>query len=66
MARPIYQHELTDPDFLWLINSFRESRSGYLMIESSCLPVVLLEYTEQATVLDERQISEDSTDSFPE
>lgn len=42
MARAIYQHELTDPDFSWLINNFRENRGNVLVVESSCLPVVLI------------------------
>jgi hypothetical protein len=42
MARPIYPHELADPDFQWLIATFRERRSVAYTVEESCLPVILL------------------------
>jgi hypothetical protein len=42
MARAIYQHELSDPDFSWLINNFRETHPNVLVVESSCLPVILV------------------------
>ena len=42
MARAIFPHELSDPDFSWLINSFRESNPGYVLFESSNLPLILL------------------------
>ncbi len=42
MARPIYPHELADADFSWLMNSFRENNPHCAVVESSCLPVVLI------------------------
>ena len=42
MGRPVYPHELGDADFAWLINSFREKNAHCAIVESSCLPVVLL------------------------
>ena len=42
MGRPMYPHELSDPDFSWLINSFRENNPNCTVIESSCLPIVLI------------------------
>lgn len=42
MGRPIYAYELADPDFAWLLNSFRESHPSCLSVESNALPVVLL------------------------
>ena len=42
MGRPIYAYELADPDFAWLLNSFRESHPSCISVESNALPVVLL------------------------
>ena len=42
MGRPIFSYELTDPDFAWLLDSYRESHPDSLILESPCLPVVLL------------------------
>ena len=42
MARPIYPHELADADFSWLMNSFRENNPHCAVVESSCLPVILI------------------------
>lgn len=44
MVRPIYAHEMCDPDFSWLINTFRENNPDYMAVESSCLPVVLINF----------------------
>lgn len=45
MGRPLYPYELGDPDFSWLLSSFQENNPGWVMIESTCLPVVLLQST---------------------
>lgn len=42
MARPIYPHELSDPDFQWLFNSYRESRGQVAVVDMSCLPLVMV------------------------
>lgn len=42
MARPIYPHELSDPDFQWLLNSYRESRGQVAVVDMSCLPLVMV------------------------
>ena len=42
MGRPIYVYELSDPDFSWLLTTFKESNPGYIAVESSGLPVVLV------------------------
>lgn len=44
MVRPIYAHEMCDPDFSWLINTFRENNPEYVPVESSCLPVILINF----------------------
>ena len=42
MGRPVYPHELADSDFSWLINSYRENNPQAVLIESSCLPLILI------------------------
>lgn len=42
MARPVYPHELSDPDFSWLLSSYRESHPELFVVESTCLPVTLV------------------------
>ncbi len=42
MARPIYSHEVLDADFQWLIQHYCEKNPGSFMIDSTCLPVVLV------------------------
>ena len=45
MGRPLYPYELGDPDFSWLLSSFQENNPGWIMVESTCLPVVLVPST---------------------
>ena len=42
MARAVYQHELQDQDFSWLLQRFQESNPEYVLVESAILPVVLV------------------------
>lgn len=42
MARPIYSHEVLDPDFQWLINSCIQSNPNAILIDQSCVPIVML------------------------
>ena len=48
MVRPIYAHEMCDPDFSWLLSTFRESHPEYFAVESTCLPVVLINFAPPA------------------
>ena len=45
MARPVYPYELSDPDFVWLIETFLEARSDFVTLQESCLPVILFQRT---------------------
>jgi len=45
MVRPIYAHEMCDPDFSWLISTFRDNNPDYMTVESTCLPVVLINFS---------------------
>jgi hypothetical protein len=42
MARAVYQHELQDQDFSWLLQRFQESNPEYVLVESAILPVILV------------------------
>ena len=46
MGRPIYQYEMADADFSWLLNSFQEANPHYVLVDSSCLPLVLIKLSE--------------------
>ena len=48
MCRPIYPYELGDPDFSWLLATFQESHPNYILIDSSCLPLILVEVKPKA------------------
>lgn len=66
MARPLYPHELGDPDFFWLISSFREKNPTYVLLEIPSLPVVLIseERQEQSSLeLLARDIEDKTTES---
>lgn len=55
MARPIYAHEVTDPDFQWLLNSYAETNPHTALVDQSCLPIVLvlIDKNSQAQTLQE-------------
>lgn len=42
MGRPIYPHEVSDPDFAWLLSSFQESNPQYVLVELTNLPLVFV------------------------
>lgn len=42
VARAIFPHELQDPDFAWLIDSFRESNPDVFLVEGPCIPVTFV------------------------
>jgi len=42
MARAVLPHELDDPDFAWLINTYRENHPQHLCIEIPSQPVVFI------------------------
>ncbi len=47
MARAVYQHELQDQDFSWLVQRFQETYPEYVIVESSVLPIVLFRVGER-------------------
>lgn len=42
MGRPIYPHELKDPDFSWLISNYTEKNPRSILVDRSLTPIVLL------------------------
>lgn len=46
MGRAVYSYELDDPDFSWLISKFREEHPNYSLVDSSTLPLTLIESVE--------------------
>ncbi len=43
MGRPVYPHEMCDPDFAWLISNYKEQHSEFVAVESTFLPIVLIQ-----------------------
>lgn len=70
MARPVYAHELSDPDFAWLITTYSEEHPGVLVIENPGMPVMLLNIGElspenfvaqdAATIPEDESVSEET------
>lgn len=42
MARAVFPHEIIDPDFQWLLNTYCETHPNTIRVENSCLPVVIV------------------------
>lgn len=42
MDRAVYQYELSDPDFAWLLRTFQESNPDYYFAASPYQPVTLI------------------------
>lgn len=42
MDRAVLPYELEDPDFAWLINSYRESHPDCITVEDPTLPTVII------------------------
>jgi hypothetical protein len=51
MARPVYPHELCDPDFQWLISNYKESHPNLLVVESTFLPLILIQVDEAVSAV---------------
>ncbi len=49
MARGIFPHEISDPDFQWLIKNYCETRGPVAVVDIGCLPLVMVLLDENAT-----------------
>lgn len=56
MARGIFPHEVTDPDFQWLIKNYCETRGPVAVVDSGCLPLVMVLLDENAKVIPNQDI----------
>jgi len=65
MARPIFQHELSDQDFQWLMSTYKEAHPNIAVVESTCLPIVLILLDEPATVALEEASTSDVVSALP-
>ncbi len=59
MARPIFPHEISDPDFQWLIKNYCESRGPVAVVDVGCLPLVMVLLDENAAALNGHLMSPD-------
>ena len=53
MGRPIYTHELlSDPDFVWLLETFKENKPFHTIVDNPSIPIVFIseEPTEQEII----------------
>ena len=56
MGRPLYTHELHDPDFAWLISNFREMNPDYTSVEVALLPVIFIKAKAPQDVSEEADV----------
>lgn len=53
MARAVFPHEVTDPDFQWLLSTYCEAHPAAMMIDISCVPVVVLLFDQRIAIRQE-------------
>ena len=53
MARAVFPHEVTDPDFQWLLSTYCEAHPAAMMIDISCVPVVVLLFDQRIAITQE-------------
>lgn len=51
MARGVFPHEIIDPDYQWLIRNYCEKSAPVAVVDSGCLPVVMILLDESARSL---------------
>lgn len=47
MARPIFNHELLDPDFAWLLTTYKENNPEVVSLECFGMAVVMIKLTDK-------------------
>lgn len=63
MDRAVYQYELSDPDFAWLLRTFQESNPDYYFATSPYQPVTLIR-AERGTVAPALLVTSGDLDDF--
>ncbi len=66
MARPVYPHELCDPDFQWLISNYKENHPNLVMVESTFLPLILIQVDEAVEAVSALALAEPSDADIPD
>lgn len=56
MGRPIYNYELSDPDFSWLINSYKENNPRYAFVDASGIPISFITAEKTTTIKEATEI----------
>lgn len=59
MGRPIFNYELGDPDFSWLISTFKENHPEYSFIETTGLPILFISQGKSVTEILEEKTQSD-------
>lgn len=59
MGRPIYNYELGDPDFSWLISSFKENNPDYTFVEANSLPLLFISAKQSVEIKEVETTSEE-------
>ena len=54
MARAVFPHEVTDPDFQWLLSTYCEAHPAAMMIDISCVPVVVILFDQRIAITQEQ------------
>lgn len=62
MARGIFPHEISDPDFQWLIKNYCDSKGAVAVVDSGCLPLVIVLLEDEKAPL---PIAEISSEALP-
>lgn len=55
MGRPIFNYELGDPDFSWLISTYKENHPDHTFIETTGLPILFITNGKSITEIKEEQ-----------
>lgn len=66
MGRGIYEHELNDPDFHWLIEEFLKRESNYVLINHGSAPLSLIPVDTSSQTVQQLEHHEEALDSEEE
>lgn len=64
MARGIFPHEISDPDFQWLIKNYCETRGPVAVVDIGCLPLVMVLLDENAAAVSSTPLTAEMIDSI--
>ena len=61
MGRPIYNYELSDPDFSWLVTNFKENNPNHTIVDTSGVPISFIN-AEKSTKI--KEVTEVTPEEF--